>query len=116
MLAVVALAFRRLDVQAGAGHRVPDVPQQRLDPPGAEHGVVRVVAVRRDERAVAGVPGLLVAPLVDDELQLRAGQRGPAAFRGPVDVWSNTVCVRRASATVSSIPVHAGRLLNRARR
>ena len=54
VLAEVALALGRLDVQPGAGHLVADPAQQRLDPRGAQHRVVDVVLVGRGEVAVAG--------------------------------------------------------------
>ena len=88
VLAQVALALRRLDVHAGARHAQPDLAQQRLDPRGAEDGVVDVVLVRGGEVAPAAGLGLLVGVVVDDELQLGAGaarssRARPAASPGP---------------------------------
>ena len=60
VLAEVALALGRLDVQPGAAMLVADPAQQRLDPAGAEQRVVDVVQVRRRQVAVAPLPGLLV--------------------------------------------------------
>lgn len=86
VLAGVALALGGLDGEAGAGHLVADAAQQGLDAAGAEHRVVDVVLVGRGEAAVAGVPGLLVGVLEDDELQLRADLGGVAEGGEPVEL------------------------------
>jgi hypothetical protein len=70
VLAEVALALGGLDVQAGALHRVADVPQQRLDPGGAEERVVDVVLVGGLEVFVGLGPGGLEGVVEDDELEL----------------------------------------------
>jgi hypothetical protein len=86
VLAQVALALGRLHVQPGAGHRVADPPQQRLDPPGAQDRVVHVVLVARHQVAVLLGRGLLVGVPVHDELQLGPGQRHQPAFGQPRDL------------------------------
>ena len=66
--------------------RVADVPEQRLDPGGAQDRVVDVVLVARGQVAVGGVPGLFVGVVEDDELQLGArecGQPGSCAALEP---------------------------------
>ena len=72
VLAEVALALGVLDRQPGAGHRVADPADQRLDPRGAEQRVVDVVEVGRLEVAVALAPRLLVAVAEHEELELGA--------------------------------------------
>ena len=53
---------------------------------GAEDRVVHVVLVGRGQVARSRWPGLLVGVVEDAELQLGAGQRGPAALGQPVDL------------------------------
>ncbi len=84
VLAQVALALGRLDVHARAGHAQPDAAHQRLHPAGAEDGVVHVVQVHRGEVAVGHGLRVLVGVAVHAELQLGAGERGPATGRQPV--------------------------------
>ena len=86
MLAEVALALGALDVQPGVVHRVADRPQQRLDPAGAEDRVVDVVLVDRRQVAVRRVRGRLVRRVEGDELELGAGQRGPALLGAAVEL------------------------------
>ncbi len=83
VLAEVALALRVLHSHAGAGHRVADAADQRLHARGAEDRVVDVVEVGRIEVAVALAPGLLVGVAEDDELELGARVRRPAALGEP---------------------------------
>ena len=83
VLTEVALALRRFHGQPGRVHGVADVAQQRLDPGGAQDRVVDVVLIRRGQALVAGVPGLLVGVVEDDELQLGAGERGQPGGRRP---------------------------------
>lgn len=80
VLARVALTLGGLDGEAGSGHVVADTAEQGLDAARAEHRVVDVVLVRRGQPLVAGVPGLLVGVLEDDELQLGAHLGGEAVF------------------------------------
>ena len=86
MLAEVALALRVLDRHPGRHHRVADPPDQRLDPGGAEHRVVDVVEIRRVEVRVSLLPRLLVGVAKDDELELGARHRPPAALAEPVEL------------------------------
>ena len=86
VLAEVALALRVLDRHARAHHRVADAADQRLDARGAEHRVVDVVEVGRLEIAVALAPRVLVGVVEDDELELGAGLRAPAALGQPVEL------------------------------
>ena len=84
VLAEVALALGRLDHESRAEHAVADVAQERLDPAGAEQGVVDVVLVGRREAAIGARPGLLVGVVEDDELELGAGKGGQALLGGPL--------------------------------
>lgn len=86
VLARVAFALRRLDGEAGARHLVADAAQQRFDAAGAEHGVVDVVLVGRGQAPVAGVPGLFVGVLEDDEFEFRADVGAQSALREAVEL------------------------------
>ena len=70
VLAEVALAFGRLDVQACAGHLVADTPQKVLDPARADDRVVDVVLVGWREVVIPTPPRFFVRVLEDDELEL----------------------------------------------
>jgi hypothetical protein len=94
VLAEVALALRVLHPHARAHHRVADAPDQRLDARGAEHRVVDVVEVDRLEVAVALLPGLLVGVVEDDELELGARHRPPAAFLEPGELAAQDLARR----------------------
>ena len=91
----------------GAHHRVADAPDQRLDARGAEHRVVDVVLVGRVEVAVALAPGLLVAVLEDDELELGAGRGRPAALGQPRELAAQDLA--RRGHHVASRPPRRGR-------
>ena len=86
VLAEVALALGALDVETRGVHGVAQVAQQRLDPRGAEDGVVDVVLVDRRQVAPAPVVGLLVRRVEGDELELGAGQRDHPALGDPVQL------------------------------
>ena len=109
VLAEVALALGRLDLHAGVAHAEPDRAQQRLDPAGAEDRVVDVVLVGRRQAGVALVPGLLVAVVEDDELELgaddtRSSRARPAGRAGAAGSGAATrrPARRRATATSAS--------------
>jgi hypothetical protein len=95
VLAEVALALGRLDVEAGAGHAVADAPQQALDPGRAGQRVVDVVLVRRLQPPVPLVPGGLVGVAEDDELQLGAHQRHQVALGQAVELAAQHLAGRR---------------------
>ena len=86
VLAEVALALGALDVEAGVVHVVADRAEQRLRPSGPHDRVVDVVLVDRREVAVVVERRLLVRRVERDELELGAGQRGPAAVGAPVQL------------------------------
>ena len=112
VLAEVALALGRLDHEPGAVHAVADVAQQRLDPARAEQRVVDVVLVRGGQAAVAGVPGLLVGVVEDDELELGAGEGDQTLLGGPLDLRPQDLprgsrppgCARRRARPGRSAP------------
>lgn len=80
VLAGVALALGGLDGESGGGHLVADAAQEGFDATGTEDGVVDVVLVGGGEAAVVRVPGLLVAVVEDDELELGADVGGEAVL------------------------------------
>ncbi len=86
VLARVALALGRFDLQSGAVHAEPDLAQDRLDPAGAEDRVVDVVLVGRGEVGVALRPRRLEALVEEDELELGADHRDPAALGEAVEL------------------------------
>ena len=95
VLAEVALALRVLGLEAGRVHGVADPADERLDPRRAEHRVVDVVEVRRLEVAVALAPRVLVRVAEDEELELGARVRGPAALAEPGDLRAEDLAGRR---------------------
>ncbi len=86
VLAEVALALRGLHHGAGRVHDVADLAQQRLDAGRAEDRVVDVVLVRRRHVPVVRRPGILVAGVEHDELQLGAGHRLPSVPGRPLEL------------------------------
>jgi hypothetical protein len=86
VLAEVALAFGVLDRQAGTAHRVADPADQRLDARAAEQRVVDVGEVGWTQVAVGLGPGVLVAVVEDEELELRARGGAPALLREALEL------------------------------
>ena len=84
VLAQVALALGRLDLEARPGHAVAEPAEQRLDPGGPQDGVIDVVGVGRGEVAVPGGLRGGVGVVVHHELQLGAGHGLQAALGQPV--------------------------------
>ena len=107
VLAEVALALGVLHVHAGAGHAVADPAEQRLDPRGAEHGVVDVVEVGRREVAVALAGGLVVGVAEDHELQLGGADGGEPALGEPVELRAQDLA-RRGDDGRAVGPVQVG--------
>ena len=95
VLTEVALTLHGFDDHAGRAHRTADPPEQGLDARRALDGIVDVVLIHRRHVAVARVPGLFVGVFEDDELELGAGDAGPAALFEALDLREEDLARRR---------------------